>query len=78
MAENIIQIYTTNTCIWCKRAKEYFTQKKIKFTEHRVDTDEVKLKEMVEKSGQMGVPVIDVNGTLIVGFDQSAIEEAMN
>lgn len=78
MAENVINIYTTETCIWCKRAKEYFKEKGIKYNEFKVDSDQEKLKEMVEKSGQMGVPVIEVNGKIIVGFNQGEIEANLN
>jgi glutaredoxin 3 len=73
----MITIYSTNTCPYCVMAKEYFEEHKIEFVEKNVQTDHEAAKEMVEKTHQMGVPVIDVNGTVIIGFDREAIEKAM-
>ena len=72
-----VSIYTTPTCSYCRAAKEFFKENNIAFTEHNVATDAEKRKEMIEKSGQMGVPVLDVNGTIIVGFDKDAIKKAL-
>ncbi|MBT4805723.1 NrdH-redoxin [Candidatus Woesearchaeota archaeon] len=72
-----VKIYSTPTCPWCKKAKAYFKENKIKFTDIDVSADEAAQKEMVEKSGQMGVPVIDIDGKILVGFDQGKIEEAL-
>ncbi len=58
-------------------AKEYFEEKKIEFVEKNVQMDHAAAKEMVEKTHQLGVPVIDVNGTVIIGFDRDAIEDAL-
>jgi glutaredoxin len=58
-------------------AKDYFRKNQIPFTEYNVVADPKKADEMVRKSGQMGVPVIDVNGKVIVGFNQGAIETAL-
>lgn len=58
-------------------AKEYFEQQGIEFTEKNVQVDHDAAKEMVEKTHQLGVPVIDVNGTVIIGFDREAIEKAL-
>jgi len=58
-------------------AKQYFQENNIDYTEYDVSENEEKRSEMVEKSGQMGVPVIDVNGQLIVGFDKAAVSEAL-
>ena len=71
-------VYSTPSCGYCTLAKDYFNRNKIRFTDYNVATDPRKAEEMVKKSGQMGVPVIDVNGRVIVGFNQSAIEEALN
>ncbi len=71
-------IYSTPTCPWCHKAKDYFKEKGIAFTDIDVSTDEAKATEMVEKSDQMGVPVIDIDGTIIVGFDKTAIDEALH
>lgn len=72
-----ITIYSTPTCHFCHLAKEYMSAHNIAFTEHNVATDLEKRKEMVDKSGQMGVPVIDVGGKIIVGFDEAEFEEAL-
>ena len=72
-----VKIYSTPTCPWCKKAKAYFKENNIKFTDVDVSADEAAQKEMVEKSGQMGVPVIDIDGKILVGFDQGKIEEAL-
>ncbi len=72
-----VKIYTTPTCIFCKMAKEHFKQHKIKYTEFNVLEDEEKAKEMIEKSGQQGVPVIDIEGKIIVGFDKNAINKEL-
>ena len=69
-----ITIYSTPTCHFCHLAKEYFTSKGIKYTEYDVLSDLTKRQEMVEKSGQLGVPVIVVDEKVIVGFDQPQIE----
>lgn len=58
-------------------AKEYFEKKGIEFVEKNVQADHEAAKEMVEKTHQLGVPVIDVNGTVIIGFDRDAIEAAL-
>jgi glutaredoxin 3 len=73
-----VQIYTTPTCSWCKAAKEYFQSKNIEFKEYDVSEDYDKALEMVEKSGQRSVPVIDIDGNIIVGFDKEAIDELIN
>jgi len=72
-----VTLYSTPSCMYCKKAKEYFQQKKIPFTEFNVAQDLRRADEMVRKSGQMGVPVIDVNGKIIVGFNQPEIERAL-
>ena len=72
-----VKIYSTPTCPWCKKAKEYFKENNIEFTDVDVSADEAAQKEMIEKSGQMGVPVIEINGKILVGFDQGKIEEAL-
>lgn len=69
-----ITIYSTPTCHFCHLAKEYFTEKGIKYTEYDVLADISKRQEMVDKSGQLGVPVIVIDEKVIVGFDQPQIE----
>jgi len=70
-----IIIYTTPTCVYCKMAKEWFNQNKIEFVEYDVLSDAEKRMEMIEKTGQMGVPVIMIGDEIIVGFDRRRIEE---
>ena len=72
-----VTIYTTPSCGYCTVAKKYFRENKISFTEYDVSRDQRKADEMVRKSGQMGVPVIDVNGKVIVGFNQPEIERSL-
>ena len=72
-----VTIYTTPTCGYCKVAKEYFKTQHVPFTEHNVASDQGKAEEMLRKSGQMGVPVIDVNGKIIMGFNRTEIERAL-
>mgnify|MGYP001448992396 CR=1 FL=1 len=72
-----ITIYSTPWCHFCHQAKEYFKSKNIEFTDIDVSADQVKADEMIKKSGQMGVPVIEIDGKLIAGFDKSKIEEML-
>ena len=72
-----ITIYTTPSCGFCQKAKQYFRQHRIPFTEYNVANDQRRADEMVRKSRQMGVPVIDVHGRIIVGFNQPEIERAL-
>jgi len=78
MAEKKVIIYSTPTCPYCKRAKEYLTQKGIPFTEYDVAADREKAKEMIEKSKQMGVPVILVDDEVIVGFNQAKLDSLLS
>lgn len=70
-----VTIYTTPTCGWCKATKEYFKQHNVEYSEKDVSTDETARNEMLEKSSQMGVPVIDVGGEIVIGFNQSKLGE---
>lgn len=72
-----VKIYTTPTCPWCKKTKEFLKGKKIKYTEIDVSEEENAAQEMVKKSGQMGVPVLDIDGKIIVGYDPEAILKAV-
>ncbi|MES3030807.1 MAG: glutaredoxin domain-containing protein [Patescibacteria group bacterium] len=68
-----VTIYSTPTCHYCGLAKEYFKAHGIAYTEHNVASDLERRKEMVDKSGQMGVPVIDIDGKITVGFDEEEL-----
>jgi len=72
-----VKVYSTPTCPYCYKAKDFLKEKNVEFEDIDVSADQEKAKEMIEKSGQMGVPVIEINGKIIVGFDQGAIEEAL-
>ena len=72
-----VTIYTTPSCGYCKVAKDYFRSLHVPFTEYNVAADNRKAEEMVRKTGQMGVPVIDVNGKVIVGFNRPEIDKAL-
>ena len=73
-----VKIYSTPSCPWCKRTKEFLKENKISFTDIDVAGDEKAAKEMIEKSGQMGVPVLDIDGKIIVGFDETKLRELLN
>ncbi len=73
-----VALYSTPTCAYCRKAKDYLRERKVNFTEYNVASDQSKADEMVKKSGQMGVPVLDVNGRIIVGFNQPEIERALH
>ncbi len=73
----MIKIYTTPVCVYCKMAKEFFKKNNIAFEEIDVTTDDRLVDEMVAKSHQMGVPVIDINGEIFVGFNRGEIEKAL-
>jgi len=68
-----VTIYSTQTCHFCQMAKEFFKENNIAYTEYDVGSNIEKRKEMVEKSGQMGVPVIIIGDELTVGFDRPRI-----
>ncbi len=72
-----VTIYSTPTCHFCHTAKDFFTANNVAFTDYNVGTDVEKRKEMVEKSGQMGVPVITVGNELVVGFDEARLRELL-
>ena len=72
-----VTIYTTPTCVYCKMSKEFFSEHGIQYTEKNVATDAAARKEMVDKSGQMGVPVIFVNDQMVIGFDQKKLSELL-
>ncbi len=68
-----IMIYSTPSCTFCVMAKEFFKQNNIPFEEYNVAADLEKRKEMIQKTGQMGVPVIDIDGSVVIGFDKEVV-----
>jgi len=78
MSKKTVKIYSTPTCHYCNIAKDFFKEKSVKYEEFNVSTDLDKRKEMVEISGQMGVPVIDISGDIVVGFDEEQISKLLS
>ena len=70
-----IKIYSTPTCPWCRKAKEWLKKKRIPFQDFDVVEDEKAREEMINKSGQMAVPVLDIDGEIMVGFQEARLEE---
>jgi len=74
-----VEIYSTASCHFCHMAKDFFTTNSIPFTDYDVGTDTVKRAEMVEKSGQMGVPVIIIDGKdVVVGFEEKNLAKLLD
>lgn len=74
----MVKVYSTSTCPWCVRVKDYLSSKNISFEDYNVQVDSAKAKEMIEKSGQRGVPVLDINDNIIIGFDKPKIDQLLN
>ncbi len=72
-----ITVYSTPTCVYCNLAKNFFKSSGFEYKDFNVATDLDKRKEMIDKTGQMGVPVIDINGTVVVGFDEDKIRTTL-
>ena len=70
-------MYTTSSCVYCKKTKAFFQEHHVVYQEKDVSIDSAAVDEMVEKSGQMGVPVIDVDGSIIIGFDEAALRQIL-
>jgi len=73
----VVKVYSTPTCPWCHKVKEFLKENKIKFKDIDVASDQKAAKEMIKKSGQTGVPVTEVNGEIIIGFDKDALKKAL-
>ncbi len=74
----MILIYTTNRCPYCTVAKEYFDKQGVVYSELNVEEDDEALADMIRKTGQMSVPVIEINGSMVVGFDRDHINDLLN
>ena len=72
-----VTIYSTPTCVYCRLAKQYFAAHQIAYTEKNVASDPEARAEMIQKSGQMGVPVIEIDGKISVGFDEQALAKEL-
>jgi glutaredoxin 3 len=77
MEQKEVFIYSTPSCHFCHAAKEFFTAHDVKFTDYNVATDLEKRKEMIEMTGQMGVPVIHIGDDVVVGFDQKMVSQLL-
>ncbi len=73
-----ITIYTTPTCAYCKMTKAFFKEHNIMYEEKDVANDHTMAEEMVKKSGQMAVPVIDIDGQIVVGFDKEKLSKLLD
>lgn len=72
-----VAIYSTPTCPYCNMAKQFLAENKIEYANYDVSADTARAQEMIDKSGQMGVPVIDIDGEIIVGFDRDRVAELL-
>lgn len=73
----LVKVYSTPSCPWCTVAKNYLKSKNIQFQDVDVSQNREAAMEMVQKSGQRGVPVIDINGSIIIGFNQASIDSLL-
>ncbi|MEK7108564.1 MAG: glutaredoxin domain-containing protein [Patescibacteria group bacterium] len=72
-----VKIYTTPSCVYCKVTKDFFVANKVAYEELNVASDVKAREEMISKSGQFGVPVTDIDGTLVIGFDKGRLAELL-
>jgi len=72
-----VKVYSTPGCPWCAKAKEFLKANNIKYKDIDVAEDSDAAKEMIEKSGQKGVPVIDIDGKILIGFDEGELKGAL-
>ena len=72
-----VKIFTTPTCVYCKMAKAFFKEHNVEYSEANVAPDAKEREEMVKKSGQLGVPVIEIDGQIVIGFDQAKLSELL-
>ncbi|MBT4857313.1 glutaredoxin family protein [Candidatus Uhrbacteria bacterium] len=73
-----ITVYSTPTCPFCKQVKAFLDSRNVSYTDIDVSADQAKAQEMIEKSSQMGVPVTEIDGELVIGFDKKKIEELLD
>ena len=73
----VVKVYSTSACPYCHMTKEFLKKNNIEFEDIDVSNDQKAAQEMIEKSGQMGVPVIDVNGKIIVGYNVTTLKETL-
>ena len=73
-----VTVYSTPTCPWCIRVKDFLKENNVEFKDVDVSADQTAAQEMVKKSGQMGVPVVDVDGSIVVGFDEMRLRQLLS
>ncbi|GAB1482137.1 glutaredoxin family protein [Treponema sp.] len=73
-----VNVYSTQSCPYCVMVKNYLRDKKVSFSDFDVGKDRRRADEMVRKSGQMGVPVVEINGRVIIGFNKPEIDKALS
>lgn len=78
MNKNMVKVFSTPVCPYCTSLKDFLKEHNIDFKEINVAEDEKGRKEMIEKSGQMGVPVIEIEGQIVIGFDKERISQLLN
>jgi glutaredoxin 3 len=72
-----VLLFSTSTCSWCRRAKRYFKERRVPFTEVNIERDPDAARDIVRKTGQTGVPVIKIGSSWIVGFDKERIDKEL-
>ncbi len=72
-----VLVYTTPTCPWCNKAKSFLRERKISYKEIDVSRDRKAAEDLVRRSGQMGVPVIEIDNQIVIGFDQRRVEKLL-
>ncbi len=72
-----VTVYSTPTCPYCKLAKKFLTEHDVKFTDIDVSEDGAKAQEMIKKTGQMGVPVVEIGDEIIIGYDEKKLRKAL-
>jgi len=72
-----VKVYSTNTCPWCVKAKDFLKSHKVIFEEINVGENQEAAQEMIEKTGQMGVPVIEIDGKIVIGFNEAKLKQLL-
>ena len=73
-----VKLYSTPSCAYCNMIKNYFNERHVKYTEYNVENDSKKLEELVHKTRQTSVPVVDFDGSIILGFDRNRLDRLIN
>lgn len=77
MSSKEVKVYSTPTCSWCSKVKQFLKENNIAYQDLNVAEDQAAAEDMIKRSGQMGVPVIDIDGELVVGFNQPVLKEKL-